>query len=198
MKVRILVTSIAMGLCASAAFAQTTSQSTVQRDVNQQTRIEQGLQSGSLSTGEAARLEKEQSSVDRLQARDMKDGKLSPRERARLTAAQNKVSSDIKTAKTNDVTGNPQSASSQRMRADVQRNVSQQKRIEQGLQSGALTKHEAAGLERGQARVDHKEAVAGRDGHVGKREQLAVQNAENRQSKRIRVQKHDAQVKPAV
>ena len=197
MKVRILVTSIALGLCASVSFAQTAAQSTVQRDVNQQTRIEQGLQSGSLSTGEAARLEKEQSNIDRLQARDLKDGKLTPRERARLTAAQNKASNDIHAAKSNDVTGNPQSASSQRMQADVQRDVNQQTRIEQGLKSGALTNHEAANLERGQARVAHQEAVAGRDGHVSQREQVAVQRAENRQSKRIRIQKHDAQVKPA-
>ena len=197
MKVRILVASIALGLCASASFAQTTSESTVQRDVNQQTRIEQGLKSGSLSTGEAARLEKEQSNIDRLQARDMKDGKLTPRERARLTAAQNKASTDIHAAKTNGVTGNPQSASSKRMQADVQRDVNQQTRIEQGMKSGALTNHEAAKLEHGQAKVAHKEAVAGSDGHVGPREQLAVQRAENRQSKRIRIQKHDAQDKPA-
>ena len=200
MKTRILVTSLAasmsLGLFASAAFAQTAA-STVQRDVNQQTRIEQGLKSGSLNTGEAARLEGEQSRIDRLQARDLKDGKLNPRERAQLNAAQNKASRDIKAAKTNDAKGNPQSASSQRMQADVARNVNQEKRIEQGVKSGDLTRREVGGLERGQAKVDHKEAVAGRDGHVSKGEQALVQRAENHQSRRIHREKHDGQVRKA-
>ena len=197
MKIRILATAIAIGFAGCAAFAQTTAPSTVQRDVNQQTRIEQGLKTGSLSTAEAARLEKQQSQIERLQARELKNGKLTAAERARLTAAQDKASHDIHAAKTNDVKGNPQSASSERMQADVQGNVNQQKRIEQGVQSGALTKHEAGALERGQAKIDHKEYVAGRDGKVGRREQLAVQRAQNHQSKRIHTQKHDARTAPA-
>jgi hypothetical protein len=197
MKIRTLVSSIFLGFLATASFAQT-AQSTVQRDVNQQTRIEQGLQSGSLSTREAARLEREQSEVSRLQARSLKDGKLTPAERARLESAQDRNSRDINAAKHNDVTGNPQSASSQRMQADVQRNINQEKRIGQGLKSGELTKKEAAHLERGQARTTHKEYVAGRDGHVGKHEQARIQRTENRQSKKIYRQKHDAQTRPAV
>jgi len=196
MKTRILVTSIALGLCASAAFAQS-AESTVQRDVNQQTRIEQGLKSGSLTTGEAARLEKEQSRIDRLQARDLKAGKLSPQERAQLNTAQNRASRDINVAERNGATGNPQSASSQRMQADVQRNINQEKRIEQGLQSGALTRREAGKLGCGQARVDRKEFRAGRDGHVSKGEQAAIQRAVNHQSRRIYREKHDGQVRHA-
>jgi hypothetical protein len=165
---------------------------TVQRDVNQQNRIEQGLKSGQLSTKEAAKLEKEEAHVDRLESRSLKDGKLTPAEQQRLTQAQNKVSQDIHADKTNAVTGNPQSASSQRMQADVQRNANQQARVEQGLQSGSLTKHEAATLEHGQARVTRREARAGADGHVGGREQQRIQRAENHQSRRIHRQKHDA------
>ncbi|UUZ55732.1 hypothetical protein LP419_09440 [Massilia sp. H-1] len=45
-------------------------------------------------------------------------------------------------------TGNPNSASSQRMQADVQRNVNQQTRIENGIKSGELTNHEVAKLEK--------------------------------------------------
>lgn len=178
----------------ASAFAQTTG-STVQRDVNQEKRIEQGLQSGALTTKEAAKLEGEEAKVDRMQARDLKDGKLSDAERAKLAAAQNKVSRDIEAAKTNDVRGNPNSASSQRMQADVQRNINQQRRIEAGVQNGSLTNREVAKLERGQSKVDRKEAVAGADGHVGAREQARIQRAENHQSKRIYRQKHDAQVR---
>lgn len=150
------------------------------RGVNQEKRIEQGLQ-------------REEAHVDRMQADALKDGKLSAREKARITRAQNEVSRDIKAAKQNDVHGNPASASSQRMQADVQRNINQQQRIEQGVQSGALTQREAARLEAGQARVSAKQARAGRDGHVSAAEHARVQHAENKQSRHIRHEKHDAQ-----
>jgi len=184
-----------LSLACAGAFAQTTTASTTQRDVNQQTRIENGLKDGSLSTQEAAKLEKEQSHVDRLQARDLKDGKLSTAERAQLNAAQNKVSGDIATDKHNAVTGNPISASSQRIQADVARNINQEKRINAGVQNGSLTNHEVAKLERGQAHVDRKEAAAGRNGRISKGEQASVQRSENRQSRRIHHEKTDAQVR---
>jgi hypothetical protein len=176
----------------AAAFAQTPA-TTVQRDVNQEQRIEQGLKSGALNTREAAKLEREESRVDRMQANALKDGKLSAGEQARLNAAQNKVSADIYADKHNNVTGNPQSASSKRMQADVQRNINQQQRIENGVQNGSLTNREVAKLERGQSHVARKEARAGADGHVGAAEQARIQHAENRQSKRIYREKHDAQ-----
>jgi len=96
---------------------------TVQRDVNQQSRIEQGLKSGELNTREAAKLEKEEAHVDHMQAKDLKDGSLSSAEKAKLNAAQNKVSRDIYREKHDAQVGNPNSASSKRMQADVQRNV---------------------------------------------------------------------------
>ena len=177
-------------LSAGSAFAADGA-GTVQRDVNQQTRIEQGLKSGELNTREAAKLEKEEAHVDHLQAKDMKDGSLSPAEKARLSAAQNKVSKDIYAEKHDAQTGNPNSASSKRMQADVQRNVNQETRIEQGVKSGSLNETEAARLERGQARVDRKEARAGADGHVGAHEQAAIQRTENRQSRHIFRKKHN-------
>src|SRR3954468_2241187 len=176
----------------AAAFAQAPA-GTVQRDVNQEKRIEQGLQSGALNTREAATLQREESRVDRMQTNALKDGKLSAAEQAKLNAAQNKVSADIYADKHNKVTGNPNSASSKRMQADVQRNVNQQQRIENGVQNGSLTKREVAKLEGGQARVARKEARAGADGHVGAGEQARIQRTENRQSRKIYRQKHDAQ-----
>ena len=87
------------------------------------------------------------------------------------------------------------SAMAQTSASEIQRNINQQERIKAGVTSGELTKNETAKLQRGQARVEHKRAVAGRDGHVGAREQVLIQNAENNQSKRIYKQKHDAQTK---
>jgi len=183
----------ALGLAfCGAAFAQA---GTVQRDVNQQQRIEQGLQSGSLNTREAARLENEEARVQRDQARALQDGKLTPAEKARLAREQNRVSRDIYREKHDAQTGNPSSASSQRMQADVQRNINQQQRIEQGVQSGSLTTRETAKLEAGQARDTRAEAHAGADGKVSAREQKRMQKKENRQSARIHHEKHDAQRK---
>jgi hypothetical protein len=147
-------------LFSAAAFAQTAG-SEVQRDVNQQERIEHGLQSGQLTTREAAKLEKEESHVDRMESKALKDGNLSPAEKARIQNAQNKVSKDIYSEKHDAQVGNPNSASSKRMQADVQRNVNQEKRIQQGVASAQLTNREVATLQRGQARVDRSEARAG-------------------------------------
>jgi len=178
-----------------AASAQTNAASTTERDVKQEQRIENGLQNGSITTRENAELQRDEAHVDRLQARDMKDGSLSPAEKAQLTAAQNKTSRDIRRAKTNGINGNPLSASSQRAQADVQRDVSQQQRINNGVRDGSLTNREAAKLERGQAHVDAREARAGANGHISAREQRGIQRADNRQSVRIHRQRHDAQVK---
>jgi hypothetical protein len=177
-------------LIAGSAFAQSTGQ-VVQRNINQQERIEQGLTSGALNTREAARLEREEAHIDRLEARALKDGTLTPDESRRINRLENKVSRDIYREKHDAQTGNPNSASSQRMQADVQRNVNQQTRIEQGIQSGELTNKETAKLERGQAHVNRLEARAGRDGWVGPGEQAHVQRAENQQSRRIWRAKHN-------
>jgi hypothetical protein len=185
---RILIAVLFGSAVATAAQAQ---QTAVQRDVNQQERIQQGLQSGQLSTKEASQLEHEQAHVDKMESNALKNGNMSQQERNRINAAQNRVSQDISRDKHNGVVGNPNSASSQRMQADVQRNINQEQRIKQGLASGSLTNREAGRLENGQAHVDRREARAGADGHVGAREEHAIQSAENRQSGHIYHEKHD-------
>ena len=187
---------IAASLLTSAAWAQTTpAEQDQQRNVNQQQRIEQGLQSGQLSTKEAGSLERQEQHVDKMEAHDMKNGAITPGEQARLNAAQNRVSNNIYADKHNGVTGNPNSASSQRMQADVQRNVNQQQRIQNGMDNGSLTNREAGKLERGQAHVNGREANAAANGHVGAAEQRGIQRSENRQSGRIYRKKHNAVTK---
>jgi len=163
----------------------------VQRDVNQESRIERGLQSGQLSTGEAARLERGEARIDRMESNALKNGNLSPQEATRIRQAQNQESGRINKLEDNALNGNPNSASSQRMQSDVQRNINQQSRIEQGIQSGALTTKETSNLERGQARIDRKEARVGANGHISAREQGRIQHAENHQSKQIYREKHN-------
>ena len=86
-------------LVASYGMAQTVG-TEVQRDINQQNRIEEGLQSGQLSTGEAARLEKGEARIEKMESKSLKDGTLSSQEAARIQRAQNQESAAIQNSNT--------------------------------------------------------------------------------------------------
>jgi hypothetical protein len=192
---KLTLLALATSVFGSIAYADTVAEQDQQRDVNQQERIEQGLKSGELSTKEAGHLERDEQHVDHMEAKDLKNGSTSPAEQARLNSAENKTSNAIYNDKHNGATGSPNSASSQRMQSDVQRNVNQQGRIANGMKSGALTNKEAGSLERGQAHVDRREANSARNGHVSAAEQRRVRRSENRQSGRIYNKKHNATTK---
>jgi hypothetical protein len=187
----ILIALVAMA--SNSAFAQSASNDFVERNINQQQRIEQGLQSGQLNTREAARLETQESKVESMEARALSNGNVSQNEARRIDQAQDRLSRNIYQEKHDAQIGNPNSASSQRMQQDVQRSINQQQRIGQGLQSGSLTPREAGRLEHSQARINRMEGRAGADGHVGRGEQQRIQHAENRQSQRIHHEKRDGQ-----
>lgn len=74
-----------------------------------------------------------------------------------------------------------------------QRQVNQERRIDQGVQSGALTSQEAARLEKGQDKLQKKEDKAKADGVVTQKERARLQHAESKQSERIYREKHDRQ-----
>src|SRR5262249_42630210 len=158
-------------------FAQTAAEA--QRNVEQQQRIENGLKSGQLTTREAAKLEREESNINRAEAKAMKDGTMSAAEQKRIDTMQNRAIRAIYNQKNDAQVGNPNPASSQRMQADVQRNINQEKRIENGVANGSLSGREVAKLDRGQAKVDRMEARDGRDGNISAREQRRIQHAEN-------------------
>ncbi|HEY1059024.1 MAG TPA: hypothetical protein VGE55_09880 [Limnobacter sp.] len=75
----------------------------------------------------------------------------------------------------------------------MSRDVRQQERIEQGVQSGQLTTKEAAHLEKRESKIDAAEAKAGSDGKVTKTEHRRIERMQNRTSKDIYRQKHDRQ-----
>ncbi|HJU71954.1 MAG TPA: hypothetical protein VJ603_08910, partial [Paucimonas sp.] len=177
MKTARMIPVLLAAFLAVPVFAQSAG-AEAQRDVRQQQRIENGLQSGQLTTREAARLEREEAQIDRAQAHALKDGRLSNAEKSRIERMQDHASRDIRAEKHDAQTDNPGSASSRRMQADVQRNVNQEQRIANGLKDGSLTKREAARMERGQAGVARQEFRDGRDGHIGRFEQRQVQRSE--------------------
>jgi hypothetical protein len=182
---------LAAALISGTALAQdNTVQSDTQRDINQQQRIENGLQNGQLNTREAGQLERQEQHIDNTEARDLRGGQITPAEQSRLNAEQNHVSNEIHQDKHNGIGGNPTSASSQRMQADVQRNINQEQRIENGEKTGQLNNRQVGHLEHGQANVDRREANAARSGHVTRAAQRGIQRSENRQSRHIYRAKH--------
>ena len=79
--------------------------------------------------------------------------------------------------------------------ADVvdKRQERQQKRIGRGIESGQLTPREAARLEREQAKIAAEEKAFRSDGKLSKAERKKLRRDQNRASRHIRREKHDAQ-----
>jgi TolA-binding protein len=73
------------------------------------------------------------------------------------------------------------------------RQEAQQKRIDQGVQSGQLNQKEAARLERRQERIEKMEDKAKADGVVTKQERKQLHHAQNQESRRIHHERHDRQ-----
>ena len=76
------------------------------------------------------------------------------------------------------------------------REQNQRERIAQGVRSGELTRPETRRLVRGEVRLHRHERIAKSDGVVTGAERVRLQRNANRMSKRIYVQKHDAQSRP--
>lgn len=93
---RVLAFLAVAGLAFSAAAQETKSTKRIdQRQDNQQRRIEQGQKSGQLTQKEAARLEKGQARVDKMENKATADGKMTRKERARIEKAQDQQSRKI-------------------------------------------------------------------------------------------------------
>ena len=85
-------------LLAAAALplaAQTATPRIDQREANQQSRIEQGVQSGQLTPKETAKLERGQAKVEKMEAKAKSDGVVTAKDRKKITKAQNKQSKKI-------------------------------------------------------------------------------------------------------
>jgi uncharacterized membrane protein YebE (DUF533 family) len=82
-------------LMASLAYGQAGTPGIDQRQVNQEQRIDQGIASGQLNQREAARLDRQQNHIDRMENRAKSDGIVTRKERARIGAAQKRTSEHI-------------------------------------------------------------------------------------------------------
>lgn len=72
-----------------------------------------------------------------------------------------------------------------------QRQLNQDRRIEQGLESGELTRREAARLEHQQMRIEHQEAAAKADGIVTRGERARLTHQQNKASRNIARKNHN-------
>jgi len=75
------------------------------------------------------------------------------------------------------------------------RQAMQHERIEQGVASGALTRHEAARLRTEQRGIRAEERAFKSDGNLSMNERRQLDRDLNRASRDIHRQKHDAQVR---
>jgi hypothetical protein len=154
---------------------------------NQAERISEGIRDGSLTAGEAARLEREQSAIAREEQRFLRDGNLSPRERRRLMREEERASRHIWRER-HDRQGNmaPTPSVDGRLR-------NEQRRIDAGIADGSLTEREAHRLHRAEDRIATEEQRFKSDGNFTPREREKVIRDENRLSRQIYRQRHDAQ-----
>ena len=96
MKLLYIAAAFVLACVALSALAQTESTKRIdQRQQNQERRIEQGEKKGQLTPKEAARLEKGQARVQKMEDRAVADGKVTKKERARIEKAQDRQSKKI-------------------------------------------------------------------------------------------------------
>ena len=79
--------------------------------------------------------------------------------------------------------------------AATKRQVNQQARVKQGVNTGELTRREAVRLETQQAKIQAEKRIAKSDGDVTARERAKIQHDQNKASRRIYKQIHDAQTR---
>lgn len=157
------------------------------REANQDQRIANGLKTGQMTSGEAARAERTQSNIDQ-QVRDDRaanGGTLTGQERQQINREQNAASRQIYNEKHNGNTVAPNEVDN--------REANQQQRIANGLRSGQETSGEAGRINERQANLTqqvHNERTAN-GGALTHQERQQVNHRQNNQSHRIYNQKHN-------
>lgn len=186
MKRTILITVATAMLAAAPALAQ--ANQVGQRRENQQDRIAQGVQSGSLTAGETTNLEKKEAAISQeVRAdRSLNGGHLTGQEKKIVNGQQNNLSNQIYRDKHNANTaryGNNKVG---------QRRENQQDRIAQGIKSGSLNAGQTARLEKGESNINHEIAAdrAANGGKLTAGQKAQVNKQQNAMSGKIYRAKH--------
>jgi hypothetical protein len=164
------------------------------REANQDQRISNGLRSGEMTSGEAARAERRQARIDRQVHDDRmaNGGKLTEQERRQINSEQNAASRQIYDEKHNANTVKPNEVND--------REANQQHRTANGLRSGRMTSGEAARTNENQSRVAqqvHDERSAN-GGALSTQQRQQANREENKNSTQIYNEKqNNNKMKPA-
>jgi len=190
-----MILGAALAMAVSTSIAQTNSVppgEIAQRKQNQQDRIANGIESGQLTAGETRNLERREANLNRneRQMRAANGGSLTAADRARLNRQENHISSKIYQDKHNARTATYG-------KGEIgQRRENQQDRIAQGIRSGQMTPGEAARQERREQGLNRE--IAGmrqaNGGTLTPSERKLVNRQQNRQSRQIYREKHNARV----
>jgi hypothetical protein len=162
------------------------------REANQDQRISNGLRSGQMTSGEAARADRTQSAIDHQTAADRaaNGGRLTGQERNQINGEQNAASHQIYNENHN--------ANSVRPNEVDNREANQQQRTAEGLRSGQETSREAGRTNYNQSRVDqqvHNDRTSN-GGAINPQQRQQVNRQQNRDSRQVSNQKHNDKTAP--
>jgi hypothetical protein len=155
------------------------------RMANQDQRISNGLKSGQMTSGEAARATAQQSRIDSQVHNDRaaNGGTLTNQERQQVNREQNNASRNIYNDNHNGSTIAPN--------ATDNREANQQARTAQGLRSGQETAGEAGRTNARQAGVDQQVHNDRTTGNYNQQQRQQVSREQNANSRQIYNQKHN-------
>ena len=158
------------------------------REANQDQRIANGLRSGQMTSGEAAKADARQSAIDQQVHNDRtaNGGALTQQQKQQVNREQNGASRQIYNQNHNGNTIAPNAADT--------REANQQQRTAQGLRTGQTSSGEAARTNANQAGVDqqvHNDRTAN-GGALNQQQRQQVNQQQNRDSRQIDNQKHNA------
>ncbi len=195
--IKISFLSAALAALALPAMAQSTTdsatpvtgQSIQQRKENQQDRIGNGVKTGQLTAGETVNLERKESGINKEERnmRQQNGGTLTSADKQTINQQQNAVSNQIYNDKHNGTTR-------QAPKTEIgQREVHQQGRIAQGVESGQLTAGEAKHLEGNEQKINNEvqSERAANGGKLTQQERAQVNRQQNQQSRQIYRDRHN-------
>jgi hypothetical protein len=164
-----------------------------QRKQMQQQRIAHGRQSGKLSAGEAASLDRKEAGLN-AEERNMREdnrGRLTSANRAKLQHQQDHMSKAIARDKHNAAVTPTHAKSVAGRRA-----LNQQHRAAAGIKTGQLTAGEAARVETREAALNREIHSDGAEngGKLSPKERAQVNQGQNKTSNQIRLKKHNARM----
>jgi hypothetical protein len=188
--VALVAAGFAFSVSAGAQSTNSTTDPTVgQRKENQQDRIANGVQNGSLTPGETRNIEGKEANLNKetRQMRAADDGHLTAADKTKLNTQQNRLSNNIYQDKHNAAADHFGSG------AVGQRKENQQDRIAQGVRSGQLNAGETRNLEAKQTALNGETRNMRNlnNGKLTAGDRKVVNAQQNRLSKNIYHDKHN-------